>query len=291
MANLKDIKRSIQSVKNTQQITKAMKMVSAAKLRRAQENIEMARPYAVKMLEMANNLASGTNKDSHPMLSAKTETNQSHLIIISSDRGLCGGFNTNIIKTAEAFIAERGAENVDLTLIGRRVVDHFKRYHGDNVKSKVFFGNKSPEYDFAMEQAAAVINEYVSGNVKEVYVVFSEFKSVMTQTPHLQKLLPFEAEVTGTEEEAGPKANYLYEPGEEEVLASLLPKSVEVSIYRGLLESAASEHAARMTAMDNATRNAKEMIGSLTLTYNRARQAAITTELIEIVSGAESLKG
>ena len=296
MATLKDIKRRIKSVKNTQQITKAMKMVAAAKLRRAQENIEAARPYAVKMRRLVSNIAGTVPEGSHDLLAPAT-TNKTELILVTSDRGLCGGFNSNLIKRAELFIAENPDKEISMNLIGRRGADYFKR-HSSPVRTSMELGPKRPDYAMAKGIARDVTGTFTGSDTSEVYLIFSEFISVLTQKPALQKLLPISAE-TGEEEagneDAAPDTAktgvFTFEPSEEEVLDELLPKYVEVQILRAVLESAASEHGARMTSMDAASKSAAEMISSLTLIYNRVRQAAITTELMEIIAGAESLKG
>ena len=295
MATLSDIKRRIKSVKNTQQITKAMKMVSAAKLRRAQEEIEAARPYAEKMLGLITSLASKASPDSHPLLSTRAG-NKVGIVLITSDRGLCGGFNSTLIRTVERLISEKSGSEVRLYLMGRRASDHFKRRAMDVLKSGPL-AKARPDYPMAAEAAADLTGAYLAEELDEVYLVYSEFKSALSQTPVVQQLLPVPAgggEGAGEEaaagEEAGGGGEYLYEPSEGAVLASLLPKYVEVQLFRALLESAASEHGARMTAMDSASKNAAEMIGALTLQYNRVRQAAITKELMEIIGGAEALK-
>ncbi len=288
MATLRDIRDRIKSVKNTQQITKAMKMVSAAKLRRAQENIEAARPYAKKMLEIITDLASRTSPESHPLLAKETK-NKAEVILMTSDRGLCGGFNTSLIKNAERFINKfQGSGGVSLNLIGKRGVDFYKRRDTTVAESSPFTTKKSAQA-FAAELAKKAIDNYLNDKTDEVYLVYSEFQSVLTQIPTLQRLLPIPSAPEKDEEESQ-KSVYTFEPSEEGVLESILPKYVEVQIFRALLESSASEHGARMTAMDSASRNASDMIGALTLFYNRARQADITKELLEIIGGAEALK-
>lgn len=289
MANLRDIKRRIKSVKNTQQITKAMKMVSAAKLRRAQEEIEAARPYAEKMLGLIGSLASKASPDSHPLLSVRGG-NKVGVVLITSDRGLCGGFNSTLIRTLERFMAEKKGSEIKLYLIGKRGGEYFTRRAKEILSSMPAGG---ADYEMAVGSADDLIGAYLKEELDEVHIIFSEFKSAMTQVPVTLQLLPVSAGEGAAEKEGGAEegeGEYLYEPSEGAVLASLLPKYVEVQIYRGLLESAASEHGARMTAMDSASKNAAEMIDALTLKYNRVRQAAITTELMEIIGGAEALK-
>jgi F-type H+-transporting ATPase subunit gamma len=289
MANLRDIKRRIKSVKNTQQITKAIKMVSAAKLRRAQEEIEAARPYAEKMLGLIGSLASKASPDSHPLLSVRGG-NKVGVVLITSDRGLCGGFNSTLIRTLERFMAEKKGSEIKLYLIGKRGGEYFTRRAKEILSSMPAGG---ADYEMAVGSADDLIGAYLKEELDEVHIIFSEFKSAMTQVPVTLQLLPVSAGEGAAEKEGGAEegeGEYLYEPSEGAVLASLLPKYVEVQIYRGLLESAASEHGARMTAMDSASKNAAEMIDALTLKYNRVRQAAITTELMEIIGGAEALK-
>ncbi len=284
MPSLKDIKRRIKSVKSTQQITKAMKMVAAAKLKRAQDDIVAARPYADKMRDIMNSLASRVSPDAHPLLS-KRGGNKIELIVITSDRGLCGGFNSNLIRASEGFIRKNGDREIMLNLIGKKAKDYFKR-RGLDIRQERPVGSQRPNYAAAADIAKEIVDAYINETFDETYLVFSEFKSALSQRPVIQRLLPIEQ--TEVEETSG---EYIYEPSQEAILADLLPKYVEVQVFRALLESQAGEHGARMAAMDSATKNAKEMISSLTLTYNRFRQAAITKELMEIVSGAESLKG
>jgi F-type H+-transporting ATPase subunit gamma len=289
MPSLRDIQRRIKSVKNTEQITKAMKMVSAAKLRRAQEDITAARPYADKLLEMISALSVNLSPDDHPLL-AGAESNRVDLILMTSDRGLCGGFNTQLFRKAERFIEDHPDSDVRLTLLGRRAELYFKRQSVEITSARPL-GSKRPEYGFAKTFAREVIDAHTSEAPGEVYLIYSHFQSALTQKPVVQKLLPItppEAEETVKSDEIA--GSYIFEPSDEGLLETILPKHVEVQIFRSLLESAASEHGARMTAMDSASRNAAEMIGSLTLWYNRARQAAITRELMEIIGGAEALK-
>lgn len=288
MPNLKDIKRRIKSVKNTRQITKAMKMVSAAKLKRAQDEITAARPYAEKMLELINSLASKASSDSHPLLENRGNARVG-LILFTSDRGLCGGFNSQLLRTAERFIRENKSSEVSLYLVGKRGGEYFKRRSFKILNARAIGGGR-PGYGTAVEIANDVVASYMNGDLDEVHIVFSEFKSAMTQTPVTQKLLPVSAAVNADKKEDGSQGEYLYEPSEGAVLASLLPKYVEVQAFRALLETSASEHGARMTSMDSASKNAGSMIGGLTLVYNRLRQAAITRELMEIIGGAEALK-
>ena len=288
MPNLKDIKRRIKSVKNTRQITKAMKMVSAAKLKRAQDEITAARPYAEKMLELINSLASKASSDSHPLLENRGNARVG-LILFTSDRGLCGGFNSQLLRMAERFIREHKSSEVSIYTVGKRGTEYFKRRSFKILNARVIGGGR-PGYGTAVEIANDVVASYMNGDLDEVHIVFSEFKSAMTQTPVTQKLLPVSAASNAEKKEDGSQGEYLYEPSEGAVLASLLPKYGEVQAFRALLETSASEHGARMTSMDSASKNAGSMIGGLTLVYNRLRQAAITRELMEIIGGAEALK-
>lgn len=292
MPSLKDIKRRIKSVKNTQQITKAMKMVSAAKLKRAQDEIVAARPYAEKMLALISSLTSKAAPGSHPFLTA-AKGNKAGLVFITSDRGLCGGFNSTLIRNADRFLSERAEAAVSLYLIGKRAMEHFKRRPLETLKSRPM-GGARPDYPAAAQVAKDVMDAYLKGELNEVYIIYSEFKSALAQRPVVQKLLPVSGVKDKEEEEVEVEApfeyDYIYEPSKEAVLASLLPKYIEVQLFRALLESSASEHGARMTAMDSASKNAAEMIGALSLKYNRLRQAVITKELMEIIGGSEALK-
>lgn len=287
MASLKSIKKRIVSVKNTRQITKAMKMVSAAKLRRAQENVVAARPYAKKLGEVLDRLAKSQDENGNPLLQ-KRISQKALLVVVTSDRGLCGGFNANICKAAERFIREKKGEFAEISVmtIGRKGYEFLK----NRQKIHKNYGNilSNLSYPTAALLAQEVIEGYIAEEYDEVYLLFNAFRSVMSQDITLQQLLPIVPEVSADEEYA---PEYIYEPSKGELLAELLPKHIEVQMFKALLESVASEHGARMTAMDSASKNATEMIGKLTLQYNRARQAAITTELMEIISGAESIKG
>jgi len=289
MANLKSIKKRIVSVKNTRQITKAMKMVSAAKLRRAQENVVAARPYAKKLGEVLQRLAGSQESDGHPLLE-KREAEKALVILVTSDRGLCGGFNANISKAAERFIKERKADYTEISLltVGRKGYEFLKNRQTIHKNYSGVLSNLN--YQTAAMLAQEVVQGYLAGDYDEVFLLFNAFRSVMTQDITLQQLLPI-TPPEGGEGEGEVVQEYIYEPSKGELLAELLPKYIEVTMFKAMLESVASEHGARMTAMDSASKNATEMIGKLTLAYNRARQAAITTELMEIISGAESIKG
>jgi F-type H+-transporting ATPase subunit gamma len=288
MASLKSIKKRIVSVKNTRQITKAMKMVSAAKLRRAQENVVAARPYAKKLGEVLQSLATNLEGDLHPLLE-KREAKKLLLIVLTSDRGLCGGFNTNLCKAADRFIKEKtdSYEQISVMTVGRKGYEFLKsRYtvykNFSNVLAK-------PNYQTAAMLAQEVIDGFVAGEYDQVELLYNSFRTVMTQDITFQQMLPVEPEVKGIADEA--PVEFIYEPSVVDLLAEILPKNIEVQIFKAMLETVAGEHGARMTAMDSASKNANEMIGKLTLQYNRARQAAITTELMEIISGSESIKG
>ncbi|MDO8445113.1 MAG: ATP synthase F1 subunit gamma [Deltaproteobacteria bacterium] len=287
MANLRDIKKRIKSVKNTQQITKAMKMVSAAKLRRAEESVKQARPYANKMLGVLSSLALRADSSAHPLL-ARREVKKIAVIVITSDRGLCGAFNSGIIKKADSFLRlnKMNYESIGLTVVGRKASDHYKRSGAQISRehTNILYGFG---YHTAAEIAGDIINAYTNEEVDEVYLLYNEYKSALVQEATMERLLP----ITPLEGETEMSVvDYIYEPNKDSILEEILPKHVEIQVYRALLESIASEHGARMAAMDSATRNAKDMIGRLTLYYNRARQATITRELVEIVSGAEALK-
>ncbi|TMA95247.1 MAG: ATP synthase F1 subunit gamma [Deltaproteobacteria bacterium] len=287
MATLKAIRKRISSVRNTQQITKAMKMVSAAKLRRAQEAAVAARPYAEKMTELLKNVTARVSGEVHPLLRASDEKNID-LVLFTSDRGLCGGYNANLIRAAEAFIRKNsGDKKIELTLVGRKGADHFRRRRAAIVDRYIGI-LATPADELAAQIAHKLIARFLNGETDAVYILYSRFRSALSQVPTLEKLLPIA--LTSSETEAQQLTEYLYEPGVQQLLASLLPRITDVAAQRALLEATASEHGARMTAMDSATSNAAKMIGSLTLQMNRARQASITRELMEIVGTAEALK-
>jgi len=331
MPTLSDIKRRINSVKNTQQITRAMKMVSAAKLRRAQDDIVSTRPYADKIKTLVGSLSGMVSPDSNPLFQKLSATESGkgakqvqkaeetveaieppeanyaleeeataakkkiELILLTSDRGLCGGFNTLLIREAEGFLAEHADDEISLYLIGKRGADYFRKH--DGIAKSKDMGVARPNYEMAKAISAEITADYLEDRADEVYVIYSEFQSALTQEPVLQKILPVtppaveETEEDGAESGgAGDMDECILEPSAQEVLDSLLPKYIEIQVFRSLLESSASEHGARMTSMDSASRNASDMIDDLTLIYNRVRQAAITKELMEIISGAESLK-
>lgn len=292
MASARDIRRRIRSVKNTQQITKAMKMVAAAKLRRAQEAVTAARPYTKKLGQVLGRVSSAAGGGiSHPLMEVR-EVKETAYIMITADRGLCGGFNSNVIRRTTAELNKHG--HPGLIAVGRKGRDYFRRRNNVNMMAEYVNIGEHVNFGKAKEIAQLVIDKYTAGEVDEVYLIFSEFVNTLTQRPVTVKLLPIErpAEAEQAEGEETKKAmvSYMFEPDAEAVLGELLPKYIEVSIFRALLEAKAGEEGARMTAMDSATSNAKDMIDKLTLSLNRARQAAITKEISEIVGGAAALE-
>jgi F-type H+-transporting ATPase subunit gamma len=289
MPSLKDIKKRIGSVKNTQQITKAMKMVAAAKLRRAQEAAVAARPYAEKLQSVLSNLAAREEADAHPLLSQRG-TERALVVLMTADRGLCGGFNSNVSKEAERFIRanEQGFDEIDLMIIGRKGRDFLKSRLGDKIVKVYENITTDATYKTAQLIGQEVVDAYSEEKYDAVYVLYNAFQSAIVQNVTLEQVLPIQPKETDAA--ADDTIDYIYEPDKSGVLSEILPKMVEVQFFRGLLESNASEQGARMSAMDSASRNAAEMIDKLTLQYNRARQAAITKELMEIISGAESIK-
>ncbi len=292
MATLKEIRKRVSSVQNIQQITKAMKMVSAARLRRAQEAALAARPYAEKLEAVLQNLAAQGDELAHPFLTERAENNIT-LIVMTSDRGLCGGFNSSLIREAEAFMRQRSEQKVSLILVGRRAYDHFKRRSVTIAEEHInLYGRLSA--DLAHDIGRRVGEQFLSGETDSFYVLYAQFRSALVQVPTLDKILPIGSTPPpqrGGGARGGSALDYLYEPAPQTLLASLLERYIDMLVYRAMLESVASEHGARMTAMDNATSNAVEMIDRLTLDMNRARQAGITRELLEIVATGESLKG
>ena len=280
MANTIDIRRRIRSVKNTQQITKAMKMVAAAKLRRAQERMFAARPYAAALREVLASVATRVDVSAHPLLQAREEKSVL-LVVVTADKGLCGAFNANAIKAAQNALRERNWSSVELLPIGRKANDFFRR-RTIPIRREATQVFHALSIETARDIARTLIDDFVSERVDAVYAVYNEFKTVLAQNVRLERLLPIER----AWDEVTTAAEYLFEPGPAEILNELLPKHIEFQLYRILLESAAAEQGARMTAMEAATKNASDMISHLTLTYNRIRQASITKEIIEIVSGA-----
>lgn len=282
MANLKYIRDRIKSVKSIQQVTSAMRMVAAAKLRRAQERMEQARPYEQRLQEVINNLLPDVNRGMLDLLQVR-KVNRIGYLIVTSDRGLAGAFNTNVIKKAESEIEEIGRENTDLFCIGRKGRDHFKKRDYSVILEYVEFWNEL-DFSHAVKFGNGIITHFLSGKVDEIRVVYNWFKNVGMQELRVEKLLPLYYE--GEKNHFG---DHIYEPSKKEIVESLIPRHLNVEMWKYLLESFASEMAARMVAMENATENAGEMIKSLQLQFNKVRQASITTEMLEIVGGAEAL--
>ena len=279
-----DLRRRIRSVKSTQQITKAMKMVAAAKLRRAQERMMAARPYSAALRQVLASMSTRVDMNQHPLLQEREQENKVLLLIVTADRGLAGAFNTNVIRAAQNAIAEKAWPDVHLLPIGRKALDFFKRRRWPILRQATGV-YQALSLDTARDIAQGITNDFVSGEFDAVYIIFNEFKSIIAQRVTLDRILPLPREWS-SEKPQDATIDYLYEPGPEAILSDLLPKHIEFQLYRVLLESAAAEQGARMTAMESATKNASDMIGHLTLTYNRIRQASITKEIIEIVSGA-----
>jgi F-type H+-transporting ATPase subunit gamma len=288
MANLRDIQKRIKSIKNTQQITKAMKMVAAAKLRKAQEQITEARPYAEKMSEIISSLAFRTKAGSHPLLE-KRKPQKSTILVLTSDRGLCGGFNSNILKKVEQHLKEKKKKNKETSIIAlsKRANDYFKKRDVKILEHYEGILNDT-SYQSALIISEEIIKKFLNEELDEVYVAYTQFRTAISYNPVLERVLPF---IPKPVKEGELPVEYIFEPSVGEILSELLEKHIVTQVLRAMLASVASEHGARMTAMDAATNNASDMIKSLTLVYNRARQATITTELVEIVSGAEALKG
>ena len=291
MASLDDLKKRISSVKSTQKITKAMKMVAAAKLRRAQESAEKGRPYSEKMNNIILNLSNGISDiENAPKLLSGTGEDKVHLcVVMTSDRGLCGGFNTNIIKKAKIFFQKILDEGKTLKIItvGSKGYDQLKRIYGDNIIERISFkDSKNVNYFDADKVGKIVIEKFEKKEFDVCTIFYNQFKNVITQIPQEQQIIPLN---TSEKTENSSEDNYEFEPEEDEILSNLLPKNISTQIFKAMLENSASEQGSRMSAMDNATRNAGEMVDKLTIEYNRSRQAAITKELIEIISGAESL--
>ncbi|MBT3478672.1 MAG: ATP synthase F1 subunit gamma [Candidatus Marinimicrobia bacterium] len=283
MANLKDIRDRIKSVKSIQKVTKAMKMVAAAKMRRAQENMEQARPYSNRLTEIIQNLLPDVDRDLLPLLNVR-EVKRSAYVVVTSDKGLAGSFNSSILRKAQNEIDVLGKDNVDVFCIGKKARDHFKVRGYNIIETYVDFWG-SLNFNHAIKIGNGIVSHFLNGHVDEIHVVYNEFVSVATQMVLTEKLLPLDYE-TGE----GAVADRLYEPSKDEIVKSLVPRHLNVQMWKYLLESYSSEQAARMVAMENATSNSEDMIKNLTLEFNKARQAAITTEMLEIVSGAEALK-
>lgn len=293
MASLKDIRARIDSTKNTQQITKAMKLVSAAKLRKAQNNIVNMRPYALSLKKVIADIAI-TQKISHPLMEPKGEIKSVLLVVVTSDRGLCGAFNGNISKFAETYLRENQSkyEKIDFFFIGRRGHDYFSKR---GVKSVQYITklDKDISYDLAAHVADQLLQQYLTGSYDEVRMIYNEFKSAISQTVACETLIPISIEEHSFREKENKQhfaVDLIFEPSPEKIIEQLLVKHFDLQVYRSMSESVAAEHGARMTAMENASNNARDMIANLTLTYNKARQEKITRELIEITSGAEALK-
>ena len=291
MASLDDLKKRIASVKSTQKITKAMKMVAAAKLKRAQESAEKGRPYSEKMNNVILNLSNGiSDKENAPKLLSGTRKDKTHLcVVMTSDRGLCGGFNSNIIKKAKSYFAKLSEEGKDLKIItvGSKGSDQLKRVYSDKIIENISFKeSKNANYFDAEKVGKMVIEKFEAEEFDVCTIFYNQFKNVITQIPQSQQIIPLKTE---NSEENKSEDSYEFEPDEDEILNNLLPKNISTQIFKAMLENSASEQGSRMSAMDNATRNAGEMVDKLTIEYNRSRQAAITKELIEIISGAESL--
>ncbi len=291
MASLDDLKKRIASVKSTQKITKAMKMVAAAKLRKAQESAEKGRPYSEKMNNVILNLSSGiSDKENAPKLLSGTGNDKVYLcVVMTSDRGLCGGFNSNIIKKAKSYFSKILSEGKELKIItvGSKGNDQLKRMYGDKIIENISFKeSKNANYFDADKVGKIVIDKFENSEFDICTIFYNQFKNVITQIPQAQQIIPLNNEDA---EENVSEESYEFEPDEDEILSNLLPKNISTQIFKAMLENSASEQGSRMSAMDNATRNAGEMVDKLTIQYNRSRQAAITKELIEIISGAESL--
>jgi F-type H+-transporting ATPase subunit gamma len=301
MPSLRDYRDRIVSVKSTKKITSAMKMVAASKLRKAQDQAEASQPYAQAMADMLARVAANVvmNESSSKLLAGTGSDQKQLLVVVTADRGLCGGFNGNLVRLARQHMEELRADGKDVSLIcvGRKARDLLKRTDGDSIVESFIglFGSTKVEFAEANKVTELLLEKFDAGEFDVCSLIYNEFKSVLTQKPSVQPVIPFTLpEAPAANDDAapapeGPISPYDFEPEEEQILNALLPRNIGVQIFRALLDSAAGEHAARMTAMDNATRNAGDMINDLTLQYNRARQAAITKELIEIISGAEAI--
>tara|TARA_A100001037_G_scaffold114667_1_gene104468 strand:+ start:1126 stop:2004 length:879 start_codon:yes stop_codon:yes gene_type:complete len=292
MPSLDDLRKRITSVKSTQKITKAMKMVAAAKLRKAQENAEKGRPYSEKMNNIILNLSAGvSDPHSAPKLLVGTGKQDDHLcVVLTSDRGLCGGFNTNIIKKAKNYFEKIKKEGKSLKIItvGSKGYDQLKRQYGTYIVENISFkDSKNINYFDASKVGSLIIDKFQKNDFDVCTIFYNKFKNVISQIPQAQQIIPLESVDKNKEENL--EISYEFEPDEDEILSNLLPKNISTQIFKAMLENSASEQGSRMTAMDNATRNAGDLVDKLTIQYNRSRQAAITKELIEIISGAESL--
>jgi len=287
MATLRDIRRRIRSVESTQKITRAMKLVAAAKLRRAQERLLSARPYAVKMAELVSSLVRRAEGEAHPLLVRRPPARK-RLVIVTADKGLCGAFNSNVLRASLAFLREQGETSVTLVVVGKKARDFYRRRPYE-VKSEMLGFFDRLAYSHAQELAGGLMQEYLAGEVDEVHLMYNEFRSVAVHRVKRARLLPIEP-AEAAEGQGDVAGDYIYEPSAEAILAALLPRHVTTQVYRALMESVTGENGARMTAMEAATQNAKEMISVLSIQYNKARQERITKELLDIVGGAEALR-
>jgi F-type H+-transporting ATPase subunit gamma len=292
MPSLDDLKKRITSVKSTQKITKAMKMVATAKLRKAQENAEKGRPYSERMNNIILNLSGGvSDKENSSKLLVGTGKDDTHLcVVLTADRGLCGGFNTNIIKKAKSHFEDlkKQGKNLKIITVGMKGYDQLKRNYSNQIIEKITFKeSKNINYFDAAKVGNLIIEKFQNEEFDFCTIFFNKFKNVISQIPQAQQIIPLENENKDKDEKL--ESNYEFEPDEDEILSNLLPKNISTQIFKAMLENSASEQGSRMTAMDNATRNAGDLVDKLTIQYNRSRQAAITKELIEIISGAESL--
>jgi len=285
VATLRDIRRRIRAVQSTQKITRAMKLVAAAKLRRAQERILEARPYAHKMSDLLGNLALRTAPERHPLL-ARREGGRRQIVIITADKGLCGAFNTNVIRRSLEFIRQSEEAGLTLVVVGRKARDHYRR-RSWTVKSEMLGFFDRLAYSHAAELSTRLIQDYLTEETDEIHLIYNEFRSVSVQRVVREQLLPITPAAVPADAAV---VDYLYEPSADAILAALLPRHVTIQAYRALMESLAAEYGARMTAMEAATKNASEMIDLLTIQYNKARQERITKELLDIVGGAEALR-
>jgi F-type H+-transporting ATPase subunit gamma len=290
MPNLKDIRKRIRSVKNTQKITRAMKLVAASKLRRSQEAIEAARPYATKIREVVTILASGVKAEDHPLLRTSESPEKALLLVVTSDKGLCGPFNTNLLRRVDRYLKERTDLKFDLVVIGKKGAAFFRRTKHNVAQQHPEVLLRGANAQIARDFTATLSEKFVSGEYDQVFLAYNEFKSVISQEQRIERILPVSPDKVESAE-GGDALDFIFEPDKNGLLEVLLPKYVETAVFRAMLDSVASEHGSRMNAMDNATRNASEMLQKLTLTYNRARQAAITKELVEITTGAQALQG
>ncbi len=287
MASLKDIRQRIGAVKNIQKVTNAMKMVAAARLRKSQQNMEQARPYARRINEVLEHLLPSIDRSLNPLLEVR-ESDKVGFVIITADRGLCGGFNSNIIRAATALIDEYGKDEVSLICVGKKARGHFIKRGYNVIGEYTDFWNQL-NFSHAASIVEQVTHLYLENNLDKVFLIYNEFKNVVRQEVITQQFLPLLLSETDDEQSQAEIGEFLFEPSEEKIVNSLVPRHLNVQVWQALLESNAAEQAARMNAMGNATENASEMISTLTLDYNKARQATITKELLEIVSGAEAL--